>query len=243
MEAEQTFEQTSTTPRARHPNYVGVFLLLGVITLVEIAAAQFLVRSAAKVPMLLFLAGVKAALVALYYMHLKFDSRIFAFFFSAAIFLLAVPFIIILLTLGRPEAGSAGPPVQGETQHQGGGAQGGGQPGGAPTGGGQHAGGNQGPQPPTNIEALSFATNALDTFRFEPNTITAKPGQTVNVTFKNVGVLQHSFVLQQTNTKIVADGGKTATGNFVAPPPGTYTFICDVPGHAPAGMQGQLIVQ
>ncbi len=90
-------EQTHT----KHPNYLGVFIILGILTAIEVAAAVNIAESI-RIPILLFLAACKAALVALYYMHLRFDSRLFAFFFAAAIFLLAIPFSIVLLLVQTP---------------------------------------------------------------------------------------------------------------------------------------------
>jgi plastocyanin len=80
-------------------------------------------------------------------------------------------------------------------------------------------------------------------FVYEPATITAKAGQTVNVTLHNVGTVKHTFVLKEPNVKITADIGKDATGTFIAPAAGTYTFFCDEPGHQDAGMKGTLTVQ
>src|SRR5437867_1479914 len=54
-------------------------------------------------------------------------------------------------------------------------------------------------------------------FSYEPATITAKAGQTVNVTLHNVGSVKHTFVLKETNSKIIADIGKDASGTFTAP--------------------------
>ena len=44
------------------------------------------------------------------------------------------------------------------------------------------------------------------------------------------------------STKTIGSG-QTETIEFVAPTSGTYTFICSVPGHATAGMVGDLIVE
>ncbi len=88
----------------KHPNYVGIFIILGVLTVVEVLVSQYLSESV-RIPILLLLAAAKALLVALYYMHLKFDSRIFAFFFAMAIFLLAIPFALILLLVQTPLTG------------------------------------------------------------------------------------------------------------------------------------------
>ncbi len=89
----------------KHGNYVLIFIILGVLTAVEVAASQFIAEPV-RIPILLFLAACKAALVALYYMHLKTDSRIFAFFFVAAIFVLAIPFALVLLAVQTPLVGT-----------------------------------------------------------------------------------------------------------------------------------------
>ncbi len=90
----------------KHPNYVGVFVILGILTVTEVLVAQYLSESV-RIPILLLLAAAKAVLVAAYYMLLKFDSRIFTFFFAMAIFLLAIPFALILLLVQTPLTGAA----------------------------------------------------------------------------------------------------------------------------------------
>ncbi len=81
-------------------------------------------------------------------------------------------------------------------------------------------------------------------FKFDPSTINATPGQTINLTVKNNGTTQHTWVLPQANVKITVDPGKSASQTFTAPAaPGTYSFDCDVPGHKEAGMVGQLVVK
>lgn len=85
---------------SKHPNYVGVFIVLGILTAVEVATSVY-VQEPTRIPLLLIMAAAKGALVALYYMHLKFDSRIFSFFFGAAIFVLAIPFALVLLIVSQ----------------------------------------------------------------------------------------------------------------------------------------------
>jgi plastocyanin len=80
-------------------------------------------------------------------------------------------------------------------------------------------------------------------FKYDPNTITASPGQKVNVTLVNKGTVIHTFVLTEANITITAQAGQTATGSFTAPAAGTYTFFCDQPGHKEAGMTGTLTVK
>lgn len=87
-------ESTHTT---RHPNYLAVAIVLGVLTVGEIIVAKAMEGSSAKIPLLIALSLAKGGLVALYFMHLKFDSRVYSFFFGFALFLLAVPFVIVML--------------------------------------------------------------------------------------------------------------------------------------------------
>ncbi len=105
-------------------------------------------------------------------------------------------------------------------------------PGAGSSGGGGGGGGN----------AVSYTINATE-FKYDPNTITAAPGQTVNITLVNKGTVKHTFVIDATKTTITADVGQSATGSFTAPAAGTYTFYCDQPGHKDAGMTGTLTVK
>jgi cytochrome c oxidase subunit 4 len=88
------------TTHTKHPNYVGVFIALGILTAIEVATSVY-IPEPTRIPLLLIMAAAKGALVALYYMHLKFDSRIFSFFFGAAIFVLAIPFALVLLVMSQ----------------------------------------------------------------------------------------------------------------------------------------------
>ena len=80
-------------------------------------------------------------------------------------------------------------------------------------------------------------------FKFDPATITAAPGQTINLTLKNTGSVAHTFVLAAANVKVTVDPGKTATQTFTAPAAGSYDFTCDIAGHKDAGMTGKLVVK
>lgn len=79
--------------------YAGIALALGILTLIELLAANLAVF---RVPALLFLTVAKAALVALWYMHLKFDSRLYSALFAGAIIAFAIPLTIILMLLFQP---------------------------------------------------------------------------------------------------------------------------------------------
>jgi plastocyanin len=91
--------------------------------------------------------------------------------------------------------------------------------------------------------AESVTVKAMDTFKFDPPTLTAKVGQTVNVTLDNQGVLDHNFVIQELAVSLgPVPGGQTHSGSFTPSAAGTYTYYCDVPGHREAGMEGTLTV-
>jgi cytochrome c oxidase subunit 4 len=81
-----------------------VFAALAALTAVEIGVTYLpLPRAAILVP----LALVKAGLVALFYMHLKYDRRIFAFVFVAGL-LMGVGLILALMALFSPAGQGAG---------------------------------------------------------------------------------------------------------------------------------------
>ncbi len=92
--------------------------------------------------------------------------------------------------------------------------------------------------------AAKNVTVTATEFKFDPATIDATPGQTINLTVKNNGTIQHTWVLPQSNVKLTIDPGKTVSQTFTAPStPGTYQYECDIAGHKEAGMVGQLVVK
>ena len=85
------------------PNYFGVFIALAIITAI-ITTVELLARTdviAWPRPVLnsfyLSMAVVKALLVALYYMHLKFDSRLYTVLFGVPCIFAVVFFLILLV--------------------------------------------------------------------------------------------------------------------------------------------------
>jgi nitrite reductase (NO-forming) len=75
---------------------------------------------------------------------------------------------------------------------------------------------------------------------FRPNALTVAVAGTYPVKFVNDGAVQHNLTFTD-GTKIVADPGQTITGSVAVPASG-ITFLCDVPGHAQAGMKGAISV-
>lgn len=79
---------------------------------------------------------------------------------------------------------------------------------------------------------------------FDKTSLTSKPGK-VTIDFTNPSALEHNVAIEQ-NGEVIAESetlakGKTSVSAELAP--GTYTFLCTIPGHAEAGMEGVLTVR
>jgi uncharacterized cupredoxin-like copper-binding protein len=100
------------------------------------------------------------------------------------------------------------------------------------------------PNGDANAASGRVTTQMTDTMKFGPNTFKAKAGQPVTVELKNAGSTVHNFFAPAlgVNTPARANGGQSVTATFTAPAAGTYEFWCNEPGHAEAGMVGQVIV-
>lgn len=59
----------------RHPNYIGVFIGLAVLTAVELTVAFLPWPKRTIILLLIFFAVWKALMVALYFMHLRFETN------------------------------------------------------------------------------------------------------------------------------------------------------------------------
>ncbi len=81
-----------------HPNYLGVFILLAVLTAIEVGVTYLPLP---RLPVLLPLSIMKAVLVALYYMHLRFDRQIFRAVFAMGL-LMGIGLILSLTVLFAP---------------------------------------------------------------------------------------------------------------------------------------------
>ncbi|MCB9112933.1 MAG: cytochrome C oxidase subunit IV family protein [Anaerolineales bacterium] len=78
----------------KRPNYLFVFIALLVFTLVE-TLVSYVQQAAIKFPTLVVLSIVKVLLVLLYFMHLKFDSKVFTYLFVGGC-VLSIPLILVL---------------------------------------------------------------------------------------------------------------------------------------------------
>ena len=89
-----------------HVNYYGIFGLLVVLTIVTVAVAFIHIQSeAVKVLLALTIASIKAAFVALFFMHLKFEGKMIYFIVGVplvlTVILVAALFPDIVVTMYR----------------------------------------------------------------------------------------------------------------------------------------------
>ncbi|MDP8956302.1 MAG: cytochrome C oxidase subunit IV family protein [Actinomycetota bacterium] len=83
----------------RHPGpreYVVVAIVLAIVTALEVAVFYVDVPRVLFVTLLLVMSAVKFSLVVLWFMHLRFDSRIFRRLFIAGIILAVVVYAVVL---------------------------------------------------------------------------------------------------------------------------------------------------
>lgn len=93
--------------------------------------------------------------------------------------------------------------------------------------------------PPAAVPAGKISIEAFD-LGFKPSMPSVPAAGTYEVEFQNTGSTLHDLTFAD-GTKIAADAGKSATGT-VTIPAGGLTFICSIPGHAAAGMKGEVTV-
>jgi uncharacterized cupredoxin-like copper-binding protein len=112
--------------------------------------------------------------------------------------------------------------------------------GGGGGGGAKSTGGGGGGGATTNISADPSGQLAFNTTK-----LTAKAGSNT-FDFTNDAPISHDFTIETSSgqkvdgTPVFSGGTKSFTANLK---PGTYKFLCTVPGHAQAGMEGTLTVK
>jgi len=79
---------------------------------------------------------------------------------------------------------------------------------------------------------------------FDKAELTAKPGK-VTIDFDNPSAIPHNVVIEEDGKELAGFEPVAETKEAVSADlkPGTYTFLCTVPGHAEAGMEGTLTVK
>jgi plastocyanin len=90
---------------------------------------------------------------------------------------------------------------------------------------------------------LQLAASETD-LAFDKTSLTSKPGE-VTIDFDNPSALEHNVAIEQNGKEIAVSEtlakGETSVSADLAP--GTYTYLCTIPGHAEAGMEGTLVVK
>ena len=100
-------EQHPANPGAAgraHPGareYLGIAVVLTLITAIEVAVFYLPAMHPILVPTLLVLSALKFAIVAMWYMHLKFDHRLFSWLFVVPMVIAALVIIALLRLFGH----------------------------------------------------------------------------------------------------------------------------------------------
>jgi cytochrome c oxidase subunit 4 len=99
--SEHTVVEEHDTHEHAHPGpgaYVRIGVILFILTVMEVAVVYIQALAPVLLPILMVLMTVKFALVVLFFMHLKFDNRLFSTLFYAPL-LIAVAIALALLAL------------------------------------------------------------------------------------------------------------------------------------------------
>ncbi|HEX3042427.1 MAG TPA: plastocyanin/azurin family copper-binding protein [Solirubrobacterales bacterium] len=105
---------------------------------------------------------------------------------------------------------------------------------------GSEEGASKGAEASTTLKlAASPTALAFDTTELE-----AKAGK-VTIDFDNPAPIPHNVVIEEDGKELagfepIAEGEESVSADLE---PGAYTFLCTVPGHAEAGMEGTLTVE
>lgn len=96
--------------------------------------------------------------------------------------------------------------------------------------------------PPTG-ELKEFTIEASE-LKYSPASITVSKGDKVKITLKNVGAIEHDFVIEglEVSTPVVSSGS-ISTLEFTVDQSGTFAFYCSVLGHREGGMEGIMTVK
>lgn len=102
-------------------------------------------------------------------------------------------------------------------------------------------GGTEGAKGSATTLQLAADPSAL---AFDKAELTAKPGK-VTIDFDNPSAIPHNVVIEEDGKELAGFEPVAETKEAVSADlkPGTYTFLCTVPGHAEAGMEGTLSVE
>jgi plastocyanin len=119
------------------------------------------------------------------------------------------------------------------------------EPEGGDEGAAQPSGGEAKPEAAVAGAATTLTLSADPTaLAYDKKSLNAKAGK-VLITFDNPSAIPHDVAIEQDGEEIaiteqIAEGKDSLSAELE---PGSYTFLCTVPGHAEAGMEGTLTVK
>jgi uncharacterized cupredoxin-like copper-binding protein len=102
------------------------------------------------------------------------------------------------------------------------------------------------PAQPAVDAGQKFAMQVNDTMQFQPASIAIPAGQPFELTLENVGPMTHDFSLSEGVAQpvtIEVKPGESSSATFTIDKPGAYSFVCNQPAHALAGMRGTIVVR
>lgn len=80
-----------------------------------------------------------------------------------------------------------------------------------------------------------------EVWAFSPSSLTVYEGDTVHITVVNPSGDDHTFTLSSVGFDLYVKAQSKASGSFVVPRSGPFTFVCTIAEHSPY-MSGQLVV-
>lgn len=98
---------------------------------------------------------------------------------------------------------------------------------------------------PPQAGAAQEVSVEMTEFNFRPSAVTVQAGQPVRLTAQNTGSVEHNWTVAEGGLTVAAEAqpDQSTTVTFTPQQSGTFRVICTEPGHAEAGMVGQLVVQ
>lgn len=108
----------------------------------------------------------------------------------------------------------------------------------------QHMGWNRTAAAPTDPPVSGAPEQIVEAgdLWFAPDRVEIEAGRTTNLVLDNTGRAFHDLSIPGLDLHLDARPGETTSTAVRVTESGTYEFTCTVPGHAAAGMRGELVV-
>jgi uncharacterized cupredoxin-like copper-binding protein len=94
----------------------------------------------------------------------------------------------------------------------------------------------------SDLPPQKIAIHGLD-IKFDVNTLTVQAGRVVELTYENKGMIDHAFEIGGLVDEVRIRPGQKHIFKFTVNNPGSYQYVCAMPGHEMAGMVGMLIAE